>query len=453
MNLWNRAFLYIRRKWSKSLLLFFIMLIIVMLALIGISIQRAAGTAELMLRKSLGGSFSFSIKEQNMKSANKTSGLLDQKTIERVMNHSGISAYNAVQYGNAILKKSNSQDMQLIVTAELPKNEEYLNHMIKSKAQTNPQYDLNFLTGALKLSEGRKIRSSDSNVAVISRALAAINGLHIGDEIELAMNRELAKDYPNHANDTVKLKIVGFFDVVQKTQNAGAQVPFNLPENLVLMDPGASLNFYRFQDESYDKVDFYATDPAQIDSIVDSIKNDSEIDNKDFYIDKNYSYYKDASKPLESMQMLMNVMLLILLASGVAILCLILTMHMKSRVHETGVMLSLGIEKGKILMQHIVEFMLIAAVAFTLAAFGSRFAAQKVCDIMLNVSNVKNVSQTIASSLQGAQYQVSRIEAKVDPQDMAVVFGAGAVAVLFSVGISSLSVLTLKPKDILTRME
>lgn len=453
MNLWNRAFLYIRRKWAKSLLLFCIMLVIVMLALIGISIQRAAGTAELMLRKSLGGSFSFSVKKQDVKSENRTSGLLDQKTIDKIMKHSGISGVNADQEGNAILKKGDSQDMRLIVTSELPKSEDYLNHMIKSRAETNPQYDLNFLTGALKISEGRNIQNGDFHAAVISKALAEINGLHIGDEIELCMNRELAKDYPGHASDSVKLKIVGLFDVAKETQNAGMQAPCDLPENLILMDPGTSLDFYHFQDGGYDRVDFYADDPAQIDSIVDSIKKDPEIDSKDFYIDKNNGYYQDASKPLKNMRVLLNAMLLILLASGVAILCLILTMHMKSRVYETGVMLSLGIGKGKILMQHIVEYMVIAALAFALAAFGSRFAAQKVCDTMLNVSNAKSATQTTVTSLQGTQFQMSRIEAEVGPQDMALVFGAGALAVLFSVGVSSLTVLTLKPKDILTRME
>lgn len=453
MSLWNRAFLYIRRRWSKNLLLLCIMMFIVMLALIGISIQKAAGTAELMLRKSLGGSFSFSIKGQDVKSGNKTSGSLDQKTVDKVMNHSGISAYNAIQNGNAILKKSNSQYIQLIITAELPKNNEYLKHMIKSRAQTNPQYDLDFLSGLLKISDGRNIISNDSNVAVISKELAAVNGLHIGDEIELSMNRELAKDYPGHTDYTVKLKIIGLFDVVKETQNAGTQLPFNLPENLVLIDPIASLDFYRFQNDGYDKVDFYAADPAQIDGIVDSLKNDSGIKSKNFYIDKNYCYYKYASKPLENMRVFMNAMLLILLVSGVIILCLILTMHMKSRVYETGVMLSLGIGKVKIFIQHIIETMAITVLAFALAAFVSLFTAQKVCDTVLNVSNAKSVSQITAGSLQGALYHVAKIKAKIGPEDMVLVFSTGELAVLFSIGASSFSVLTLKPKDVLTKME
>lgn len=450
MNLWNRAFLYIRRKWGKSLLLFCIILFITTFALIGVSIRRATDATELSLRQSLGGSFSLLTKEQDDESGNQPS-LLDQEVINQIMSDSGLSDYNAIQYGNAVLKKGDSEEMELIGAELLTEDMEYLKNIVKTKAQTNSEYDLEFLSGALKLVEGRNLANEDSGAAVISKSLADLNGLNIGDEIELSINQWLAEDYPGSVSDTAKLKIIGFFEVVEETEDAGVQPPCNLLANLVLIDPQTSIEFY--QNEGYDEADFYAEDPAEIDSIVDSIKDDSSIDTEGFYINKNYSDYLNVSEPLESMSTLTETMLLVLLASGVMILCLILTMYMKGRIYENGVMLSFGIGKSKIILQHVVECMVIALFAFAIASFVSRFTAQKVCDVMLNESIMKSVSQSSASSLQGFEFQVSRITAEIGLSDIALVFGVGTLAVLFSVGISSIPVLTLNPKEILTKME
>ena len=48
---------------------------------------------------------------------------------------------------------------------------------------------------------------------------------------------------------------------------------------------------------------------------------------------------------------------------SVCILILILSMWIKQRKYETGILLSIGITKGKIVFQYIVEVLLIAVVA------------------------------------------------------------------------------------------
>ena len=57
MNLFHRAFLYVTRKITKSLLLFLILLVISTLVLSGVAIKDATGTAALNVRQALGGIF------------------------------------------------------------------------------------------------------------------------------------------------------------------------------------------------------------------------------------------------------------------------------------------------------------------------------------------------------------------------------------------------------------
>ena len=57
MSIFKRAFLYVTRKWGKTILLFAILLIMATFVLTGLSIWKASEAAQLDLRQSLGGKF------------------------------------------------------------------------------------------------------------------------------------------------------------------------------------------------------------------------------------------------------------------------------------------------------------------------------------------------------------------------------------------------------------
>ena len=57
MNVGKRTILYLVRKWSKTLLLFMIFLVVGTLVISGVSIRKAADQAAANVRQSLGGGF------------------------------------------------------------------------------------------------------------------------------------------------------------------------------------------------------------------------------------------------------------------------------------------------------------------------------------------------------------------------------------------------------------
>ena len=61
MKILKRALKYVTRKRAKTLVLFFLLLVIGMLVLLGISVEKAIDFSQDKLRKSLGGKFSIDI--------------------------------------------------------------------------------------------------------------------------------------------------------------------------------------------------------------------------------------------------------------------------------------------------------------------------------------------------------------------------------------------------------
>lgn len=461
MDLFQRAILYIRRKRSKSLILFLILLVIATFVLTGFSIRRASETAALNLRQSLGGSFSLTIdksKSDNFQPRkNGETGMvyigepISDKVVEQVMKTKGIDDLNAYRTGNALLKSKDSEYLHLVKTNDRYQDDEIAQHTITSEADTQSAYSSYFQKGILQLAEGEHLTIKDTNAALISQELAAQNKLKIGDEIQLALSGTVG-------GSAVVLKISGIFEIVEPQLNTGVLPPTSLYQNRIFTDIQSGNMLYSKGSSNYNRADFYVNDPAQIDSIIQKVREDKSINWSCFAIDANDVEYQRAAKPLESIDTLISTLLLVMIMAGTAVLSMILTMWMKSRIHETGVFLSIGISKAKIVLQHIAEILIIAAFAFGISFFTSGAVAQTVGSAMLQSSSERKASSTLADlrdetpQAQNNETTITELIVQVSLSDLAWVYGMGALVVIASVGLSSIPVLRLKPKEILTRM-
>ena len=117
-----------------------------------------------------------------------------------------------------------------------------------------------------------------------------------------------------------------------------------------------------------DYVDFYISDPAQVYEIIERIKTIDGIDWNCFALTANAEEYEKAAGPLLSMRELARTLLITMVIAGIAVLSLMQALFNKSRRHELGIMLSVGISKGEILLQRFMETVFIAAAALVLSA-------------------------------------------------------------------------------------
>ena len=143
---------------------------------------------------------------------------------------------------------------------------------------------------------------------------------------------------------------------------------------------------------------------------------------------------------------------------------LILTLWGKARVHETGVFLSLGIKKGNILGQYIAEVLLIAVFAFAASGITSNMFAATVADTLLQQTVQSNSLQDnaeddttmqsidMSSALEDEETISPNIQISLGLEDLLRLYCIGFFIIVVSVTVSSVSVMRLKPRDILNRM-
>ena len=70
------------------------------------------------------------------------------------------------------------------------------------------------------------------------------------------------------------------------------------------------------------------------------------------------------SKSFDSLDKIINMVLIGAIIAGIIILSLVLAFWIQGRVHETGILLSIGVSKFNIISQYIIELLLISILAF-----------------------------------------------------------------------------------------
>lgn len=166
MNFMKRAFLYVSRKRGKSILLFFILLILSTFVLTGLSIGSASKQAQKNLRQNIGGSFNIDVNysdsnpyyhEEESENEDGSSDLLmystEQVTSKMVENIRNISG---VKFCDATTESLINFDKLLPFAGTVPLDES-LSHCVKSIGVWRSEEQNFFTSGKIQLIEGRHV--------------------------------------------------------------------------------------------------------------------------------------------------------------------------------------------------------------------------------------------------------------------------------------------------------
>lgn len=490
MGLGKRALLYLTRKRGKTLILFLLLLVIATMALSGLAIKQAAQTAQLNVREALGGSFAL---KQNTSDASKWESVqqgssgskgfyrgepITKELADRIMGSvDGIKGYNASYQSTALMKKqgeyldlieSDSNEGGGLGAAMAASGD--MNRTSSVFGATDTAFDSYFAQGFLKLVEGRHLEHGETGKALISKELADKNGLKVGDTLTLQQADFKAKMNGIDPEDTkIDVEIVGLYE---STAKASAVLSNWSIDNAVF----TSLEVIQHVrpetgGESYERVDFYVDDPAEVDRIVEEVKSLDNIDPSDFVVDVDTSSVDSVIEPLKNMDSLMTGLIAVMVVIGAIILYLVLAGRVRERIHESGVLLSLGVTKQAIVAQYLVEIALVAVLAFGASYFTSGIVAQTAAGQLLDYATEQvgdtggqnatgptggDGMMTADSSSMAPQFEQNRdmtkIEVVIDPAALVGVYLAGGVLIIGSVLAAALPVLRLKPKEILTKM-
>ena len=450
MGSFKRAVLYITRKKKKSILMFFILFCIATAVLSGISIKKATSIARQNSSKETANTFEI----QNNLATNFT-GTMPESLVNKVSKVNGIKNYDASVQGIGLVFKQ-LQNVE-------PKNNtvQYTDKQYKNlfpvEAHKFTEYDTKFMSKSFRLVEGRHLVEGDKNKVLVHKALAEKNNLKVGDRIigtKDSLDYNASKDAPSEYD----LEIVGIFES-QNTDRMGSKL--EIPENLILSDMNTLNALYGYSKGNSQYTSAVFNTNKNIDDVISDVNKIQE--NWSLYnISKSDDTFLALSKSFDSLEKIVNMLLIGSIIVGIIVLSLVLAFWIQGRIHETGILLSIGVGKFKIISQYIIELLLISVLAFGTSYFSSKMISQNIGDAMVSQASkqaVQEVQQGFGGMSLGydantslATQTVDGIDVDVSLKEVLYVYAIGATIIISSVMISSSSIIRLKPKEILSKM-
>lgn len=466
MSFVKRAGLYVIRHKVKSLILFLALTIIATFVLTGIAIQSSAKDAAKDVRGSVSGKITLNIdmSSENMKTEQGQYGPMSyyagdkitSETLAAVKEVSGVTGYNMTAT-NVVFAAAKNFDY--LPAAFVAGTTPYGDSANMAVALSSEKYS-GFTSGKLKLESGRHITDEDYHVILISDELAEYNNLSVGDTLELYI--DYAGMYPEMV---IEVEIIGIFSGTKGTSD-GALTTSMVAGNQGIVD-FTTANEANMEEVPGD-LEIYVEDPESVQNVYDRIANLPEIKGKTFTLAIDTEEYDVIANPLESLQSLVRTLIIVVSAVSVAILALLLTIWTRGRVKETGILMSIGVNKPKIVGQLILEAAFIAVLAFGLAYPVSHVisdrAGQFIMAQVVDGGSLQNETDTaiqqgdfstMMDGLSGkpsAQNVIKEINVSVTLDYLIWVYAIGTLLTVCAVLIASYTIIRLKPREILSKM-
>lgn len=408
MNSVKRSIFYVVRKKGKSLTLFLLLLLVTVSVMTGISIRSGTEKAAQTLRETIGASFTMSGNIGSLKFDEDETGYTTEKipvpsqTVMQILSMDGIKAYNAQQ--------------RSLVQAE---GLDYLSGMTDGNlsANTDTACQMDFVNGILELPDGRHITAEDKGAVIISDRLAEENHLGIGSEIIL-------KSASQSGQGQMKVRIVGIYTSDSKME---------YDDDTIFSSHDVFWKLSGQETSAYvGNVTFYVNDPEELNHIVMRVKQISSIQWDDYFIQINESEYRAVSYQLQTLERLTGILIFAVMIVSVIVIALVLTMRVRNRIHEAGILLSVGTSSTEITMQFICEVLMIVLLVFIVSPILGNFVVEQVEMALRNMGNA--ISMSISPKITRVQFLIE------------------ILIIIIVVVAVSLPVARMKPRDILSKM-
>lgn len=431
MNFFKRAIKYCWRQRLRSLLLLLTFTLLSTTVLITISSEKAVRQGTKQIKETVGASVRIELDTGNQANygsaedfGNGASGytyngdFITEKIVDKISKLENVIGYNAKSSEGYWGVPKSFSPFPAMVTEGLA---------TPYQAVLNSSLDTRFLNGTYKLEEGRHIKADDSYVALISKELADKNNLSVGDSIEFITETDI------DVTDTT-FKIIGIFSGTEGMSKS-AITPSDIPANLGYIDMNSLRELY--DSEGYDFLDVYTHTPEEAKELMETIKNLPEVKGKTFTFHLNSEDFDLVSTPLSSFGSMVDTTVFVITLIGVLVVILLLALWTRGRKKEIGILLAVGRSKAEIIGQFLTENILITFLSMIVSAGVSTTFADKIGAYIIQKTGESATDLTVS----------------IATSDMAMVYSIGFILICFSVLVASYTVVRLKPKDILSKMD
>ncbi len=404
MAFYQLAFRYLKRKKAKTILLFFVLLVVGSMILSTNMILCATADSKAAIGEKTKAKVVMGILEKESK--------ITLDDVEWIRGLAEVSTVNCLAENGAF-----PVNFQLISGSG---SAEEANQKVSLLSYDNLEDDSGFSEGVYRLVSGSYI-TGDIKGVVINSYLADANQLKLGDLIEVE----------NSNGKQVSLEIIGIFLSGNESRQPDGMDSVNRIENQIFIDNVSYSDL--FEADGYTKVAVYCKNPGQLSVLKEELENylSGKAD-----ATASDTLYQQMALPLEQITRAAKLMLALTLLAGTATVSLLLCMWMRTRRKETAIYISIGKSKASIFLQVFLESFLV----FALAVLGSCSLANVAAGILQGF--------LIGSGTAGASFEVL-----LQFKDVGVLAGLGSLLVLAAAIVSLLPVLRADPKETLSKME
>ena len=237
---------------------------------------------------------------------------------------------------------------------------------------------------SIKVGDTVKIKAPDSDteisctvVGIYKTSSATSTGTGMGGLQSMAFSQAYNKIYTDYST-ALELKTNAVAAQKDKASNGNARMGFS----------GSTT-------EGIDSVIYYIDDPKNMDAALADVKK-MDIDWTKFTVTTDTSSYETMVSSIQNVAKTSMIIVYLVAIVGALILARIMLLNVRERMYETGVMLSMGESRWKLLLQFTVEMVVIAAIAFG----GSLYTGKSIANYTKNylISNELNASTTATAS-------------------------------------------------------
>ena len=455
----KNAFLYVTRKKLKSLVIFLVVLTMSSLGMISLSIQDATSKAAKEAFSGVTNSFAVECNRQVNQGTPRGGGNVKGTDIKK------ISESPEIEY---TVKRINS--VADLVGKDIIETPETLRGMSAERAKNfkrtvmltgvnDSARETKFVSGAYKLVSGEHLKNDDKNQILMHEDLAKKNNLKVGDKVKIKSNLFDA-DNEKAANETVEVKIKGLFT---GKNTGGVTAAQELYENTLVTDVSTAAKVYGNDEETavYQDATFFVKGEKNLDQVMAAVKK-LDVNWREYNLIKSASNYPALEQSISGMYGAANQMFFGSLIFAGMVVALVLLLWMNARKKEIAILLALGLEKGQIFGQFVMELLMVSLPAFVGAyVLAGKFAKIMGNDILKNVTIgvTKQMAKQAGATQLGGGAEMEGFAKTLSAIDVQMTISAVVITVVFmlaimliSLGIISYRNLKKNPKELLTEL-
>lgn len=319
---------------------------------------------------------------------------------------------------------------------------------LKIIGSTSYQLFEEFKNGERKIISG-KIFEKDNEI-VISEDLAKLNNLKVGNTIILRSIADVEKD--------VTLTITGVYQDLSKDNTADSvyKDPYMTRRNELLTNYETATVLVGKQAHIMSRIKYFLSSPDDLNAFVKEAQNKGL---SEYYTLTNNKYlYKQIAGPVESVQEISMVFLMVVLILGGIILVLLNLIALRERKYEIGVLRAIGMKKFKVIKTLLYESIIVTMLAVTMGLGVGSLAAQPVSNKLLadqieqRQKQMDNMGGNLGSgaAMPNTNEIVDTLNVKLDASVILGMFLIGGLLVISSSAMSLVYITKYEPIKILS---